>query len=177
VSDYFDPDIANAIAQTARQAVGADLQRLAATNQQLQQRIAQHDARSIYDTLDRSELGPAWRELNVSESFLSWLAASDEMAGPGNSKAMWLRQAFAAGDAPRVLSIFRAFVAETNYGGGARQQQTSRRQSAEPAYVTQHDLDRHYEKARRNEYPNEAAKNAAEAKLLAMVNSGRFRRI
>jgi hypothetical protein len=107
---------------------------------------------------------------------LNWLAASDEMAGPGLSKAAWLRQAFSAGDAPRVLSIFRAFVSETGYGG--RTTAAARpRQQQEQSFITQHDLDRHYEKARRNDYPNDAAKNAAEAKLMAMVNSGRFKRI
>lgn len=172
MSNFFDSDIANAISQQARAAVQGDLQRLAAANQQLAHRVAREEARSIWDTLDQQL--PNWREINSSSEFLQWLSTPDEMAGPGASKATWLRQAFGAGDASRVLSIFRAYVAEAGYG--ARQQQSSRRQ-AEPAFITNKDLDRHYQRAARGEYPDEATKNAAEAKLMQAVNSGRFRRV
>jgi hypothetical protein len=162
-------DLLSVIDRTARQGLGPELQRLAAANEQLRQRVTRDGARTIYEILD-AELGSNWREINTSPEFLNWLALPDIFSG--QSRAGLLRSWFDAGDAPRVLAFFRGFISER---GADRHVDRPRRQ--EPAFVTQHDIDRHFERARRGEYANDAAKDAAEAKIHAAVNAGRFRRV
>jgi hypothetical protein len=159
-------------ARLALQQMTPQLRQLQHENQRLAQRVAQHDAQTIYSVLDASEFGSTWRDINVSPEFVAFLALPDLYSG--QVRAGMLRAAFGRGEAGRVLAIFRDFVSQY---GAARPQQSSRRQSAEPAFVTNRDLDAHYEKARTGGYATEQQKNAAEAALMAAVNAGRFRRV
>jgi hypothetical protein len=167
------PDDAEIVDQQARQV----LLQMQDENRRLAQRVQRAESQTIYQTLDASEFGEHWRSINTSESFLSWLAAGDEMAGPGASKGAWLRQAFSAGDANRVLSIFRAYVSEQGGQQTSQQRVQSRRQVSEPVVITNKDIDRHFERARTGYYRDDQQREAEERRIHNAVREGRFRRV
>lgn len=61
---------------------------------------------SVLETLD--EKLPNWRDVNVSPEFVAWLALPDAFSG--GIRHTMLKEAFAAGDATRVLAFFNGFL-------------------------------------------------------------------
>lgn len=61
---------------------------------------------SILETLD--EKLPNWRQINVAEEFVAWLALPDAFSGA--IRHNMLKEAFAAGNATRVLAFFNGFL-------------------------------------------------------------------
>jgi hypothetical protein len=53
---------------------------------------------------------PAWRDINKSADFISWLAQPDVFSG--RRRHDLLKEAFARHEAPRVVSFFRGFLTE-----------------------------------------------------------------
>ena len=77
-------------------------------NQRLAQELQRVKANDVFFTLD-GEL-PNWRDINRTEEWLSWLRLPDLYSGLVRQQL--LDQAFAAGDAGRILAFFRGFLAE-----------------------------------------------------------------
>jgi hypothetical protein len=129
VSDYerqmYGDDLLSVVDRQARQSLGGELQRLSQQNQQLAQRIQNSEARSTWDLL-REQI-PDAEAINTSPEFAEFLSGLDIYSG--QSRAGLLRAAFDRGESARVLAIFQDFI---SHYGGARQQQSPRRQSAAP---------------------------------------------
>jgi len=78
-------------------------------NQRLAQELQRVKANDVYFTLD-SDL-PNWRDINRSDEWKEWLRLPDLYSGVVRQQL--LDQAFAAGDAGRILAFFRGFLAES----------------------------------------------------------------
>jgi hypothetical protein len=106
--DDYGHDVLDLAQRAALHAMTPELQRLDAQNESLRQQVAQEQRRGLYQTLD-AQL-PNWREIDNSPQWRQWLLFSD----PYNKRPRQslLNEAIAAGDATRVLSFFRGFLAE-----------------------------------------------------------------
>jgi len=93
----------------AREVVMPVVEQLNKKNQALAQELQQVKANDVYFTLD-SEL-PNWRDINRSDEWKDWLRLPDLYSGVVRQQL--LDQAFAAGDAGRILVFFRGFLAES----------------------------------------------------------------
>jgi hypothetical protein len=156
----------------AQEVVGPVLNDLNRQNEELRNELQRVKAHDIYSTLDQNL--PDWRRINQDQSWKDWLMVPDVFSGM--TKQQLLDQAFAAGDADRVLQFFRGFLADN------AQQPTSaarapRVTADERSYITNKEIDRFYENVRRGFYANrEKEKMAEEAKIHAAVREGRVRR-
>jgi hypothetical protein len=198
----YGDDLLSVVERKALEAVSPHLQRLQQENQQLKNRVARDEARSIYDIL-ASEI-PNWQEVNTHPDFLSWLNLPDLYSG--QVRAGMLRAAFGAGETARVLAFFRGFLAEhPELRGQAPQAQAAAQApartpamdlktiaspgkarpspgnaplTAEPIVITNRDIDRFYERVRKGEFAGRLEqKNAEEAKIHAAIRDGRVRRV
>lgn len=69
----------------------------------------QHSAKEkLFQTLDARL--PQWRDLNTNEDFLTWLGLPDAFSGVIRHEM--LKEAYAQGNANRVLAFFNGFLAE-----------------------------------------------------------------
>jgi hypothetical protein len=147
--------------------VAQDMQR---QNQYLHNELQKVKAHDIYSTLDQAM--PNWRDLNNMQEWKDWLTVPDVYSGV--SKQQLLNQAFAAGDADRVLTFFRGFLGDTQSTPAARAPRVS---ADSRLTITTKDIDRFYENVRRGFYANrEKEKMAEEARIHAAVREGRVRR-
>jgi hypothetical protein len=139
-------------------------------NQALRSELQKVKAHDIYSTLDQNL--PDWRRINQDQSWKEWLTVPDVFSGV--PKQQLLDQAFAAGDADRVLIFFRGFLAENT------QQRTARapRVSADSRpIITNADIDAFYDRVRRNYYVGkEKEKDREEAQIHRAILEGRLRR-
>src|SRR6516225_4422971 len=106
--DDYGHDVLDLAQRAALHAMTPELQRLDAQNESLRQQVAQEQRRGLYQTLD-AQL-PNWREIDSDPRWRQWLLFSD----PYNKRPRQslLNEAIAAGDATRVLSFFRGYLAE-----------------------------------------------------------------
>jgi hypothetical protein len=107
VEDYGH-DVLDLAQRAALHAVSPDLARLEHQNEALSRQLAAEQRRGLYQTLD-AQL-PSWREIDNSPQWRQWLLFSD----PYNKRPRQalLNEAIAKGDATRVLSFFRGYLAE-----------------------------------------------------------------
>jgi hypothetical protein len=92
-------------AREVMQPVVQDMQR---QNQQLRGELQRVKSNDIWSTLDQHL--PNWREINQDQGWKDWLTERDIYSGA--TKQQLLNQAFAAGDANRVLTFFNGFLSE-----------------------------------------------------------------
>jgi hypothetical protein len=93
----------------AREVVGPVVEQLNQKNAQLSQELQRVKANDVYFVLD-SDL-PNWRDINRSDEWKAWLRLPDLYSGMVRQQL--LDQAFAAGEAGRILAFFRGFLAES----------------------------------------------------------------
>ena len=93
----------------AREVVLPVVEQLDAKNRRLEQELQRVKANDVYATLD-DDL-PNWRDINRSDEWKDWLRLPDLYSGIVRQQL--LDQAFAAGDAGRILAFFRGFLAES----------------------------------------------------------------
>jgi hypothetical protein len=77
-------------------------------NQALRQELQQVKSNDIWSMLDQRL--PNWREINQDPGWKDWLTLTDPLSGLPRQQL--LNQAFAAGDAGRVLVFFNGFLSE-----------------------------------------------------------------
>lgn len=110
--EQYGDEALSVMARAARAAVGQDLQALTSQNKQLLEQMQQDRQRATMRTnhaaLDQAI--PNWREINRSQEFAQWLSLPDYYSGA--LRGEMLKQAFAAGDASRVVRFFQGFVTE-----------------------------------------------------------------
>jgi len=92
----------------AREVVGPVVQNMERQNQALRSELQQVKSHDIYSLLDQSLEN--WRDINQDQQWKDWLTLPDLYSGV--IRQQLLNQAFAAGDAGRVLAFFRGFQAE-----------------------------------------------------------------
>ena len=109
----FGPEIIDLAKRAALETVAPQIDTLRNENQQLRQRVNATAANNVYADLN-SQI-PNWRDINTSPRFLQWLSLRDLYSGEVRGKL--LRQAFAAADAPRVLTFFNGFLTEERATG------------------------------------------------------------
>lgn len=70
--------------------------------------VAQNTQAQLLDALDAKL--PQWREINTNDDFIAWLALPDVFSGA--IRHQMLKEAYAAGNATRVLAFFNGFLSE-----------------------------------------------------------------
>lgn len=127
----YGPELVEMIMRVAGNITAPELRRLAAEQQRLQGAVSQtvqHVQRTarelVYDALETHI--PSWETVNDSQTFLDWLAENDIFSG--QTRQAGLMKAFENNDATRVVSIFRAFLAEDE-----RSRPTARTRQVDPA--------------------------------------------
>jgi hypothetical protein len=156
-------------AQEVFQPVVQDMQR---QNQQLRSELQRVKANDVYSTLD--QFLPEWRSVNQNQDWKDWLSEPDIYNGV--SRQQLLNQAFASGDAGRVLAFFRGFQAENTQQPTARAPRMSP-DNAQP-FITNADIDRFYADIRKGLYAGrEQEKAARESQIHRAIVEGKLRRV
>lgn len=97
----------------AREVLQPVADQLEQRNKQLEQELQRVKANDIYSELDRGF--PEWRQVNTNEDWLAWLRLPDLYSGVVRQEL--LNQAFASGDATRVLAFFRGYLEDLSTQG------------------------------------------------------------
>jgi hypothetical protein len=111
----FGEELINLIDRIATAKSGAELTRLNTELNNLKssmrvtvKEVVENKQAKVYELLE--EQVPNWSVINGSEQFLDWLKIRDIMSGTVRQAA--LSSAFEAGDAHRVVGIFKRFIEE-----------------------------------------------------------------
>ena len=116
---------------------------------------------------------PDWREVNQEQAWKDWLTLTDPLSGVPRQQL--LNQAFAAGDAGRVLVFFNGFLGEHTPQPAAHAQRASA-DNSRPT-ITAKEIDAFYDRVRRGYYDGkEKQKMAEEAQIHRAILEGRLRR-
>jgi hypothetical protein len=155
----------------AQEVVGPVLNDLNRQNQELRSELQRVKAHDIYSTLDQNL--PDWRRINQDQEWKDWLAQPDIFNGV--SRQQLLNQAFAAGDATRVLTFFNSFLAENAQQPAARMSRTAADNSQ--AIVTNKQIEDFYGRVRKGLYEGRSKdKDREEAMIHRAILEGRLRR-
>ena len=113
--EEYGDELIQLMAKISKANGGAEVERLTRELNQLKGQIqqtstvmAQTSQERIYAAL--AQWNPNWSVVNNSQEFLDWLADVDIISGQARNNG--LQSAFKAGDAHRVVGIFKAFVEE-----------------------------------------------------------------
>jgi hypothetical protein len=154
----------------AREVVHPVVQELNQQAQQLRQELQQVKATDVYSMLDQNL--PDWREINRSDEWKEWLTVPDVYSGM--VKQQLLNQAFAAGDATRVLTFFRGFLGQHPQQSTATPRRATSREQL-PIFTTAQ-ISKFYDDVRRGRY-SEQQKANIELQLHRAVTEGRVRQV
>jgi hypothetical protein len=166
-------EVLSVMERKAQEAVGPALNELNRQNQQLRGELQQVKAHDIYSTLDQSL--PNWREINQSQNWRDWLAVPDIYSG--TSKQQLLNQAFASGDAGRVLMFLRGYLAENSRGSAPNARAPRMSADNSQAVITNKQIEDFYDRVRRGLYEGkDKQKMAEEAQIHRAILEGRLRR-
>ena len=108
-AEYGDEAL-SVMGRRAREVIEPAVQQLSQQNQILNQKLQRLQANDVYAALDRAL--PSWRQINRSEGWLAWLRQPHEFARA--SRQQLLDDAFASGDARRVVAIIEGYLRETS---------------------------------------------------------------
>lgn len=111
-SNYGD-ELLDLTRRAALAAVAPELQQLRADNQRLTQQVSTTSKRELFSALDVAI--PNWRVINKSVQFKSWLALPNIYTQQARGKM--LNEAVNGAQAPRVIALFKDFLAEANATG------------------------------------------------------------
>jgi hypothetical protein len=106
-------DVLDIIQRAARQAVAPDLQNLQRGVQQVNQQVTRTRQGDVYAQLQREI--PDWVAINNSERFKAWARLPDVYSGA--LRGGLLNRALQAGNAARVIAIFKGFLSEEQATG------------------------------------------------------------
>jgi hypothetical protein len=167
----YGDEALDVMARKAQEVVGPVLNDLNRQNEALRQQLQQVKAHDIYSTLDQNL--PDWRRINQDQDWKDWLAMPDLYNGV--SRQLLLNQAFAAGDADRVLTFFRGFLGDTQSTTAARAPRTAA-DNARPI-ITDKEIQAFYDRVRKGFYEGRSKdKDREEAMIHRAILEGRLRR-
>lgn len=108
-------DMIDVVGRAARDAVNPEVAELRSQVAELSNilnstagHIQRTDRQKMFDALDQQL--PNWREVNVDEKFLAWLALPDPYSGAIRSEL--LKRAYEQNRSPQVLAFFKGFLAQ-----------------------------------------------------------------
>ena len=104
----FGPELLDVAMRAAAHAVGPELQQLREENQDLQNQLNATTKTTIDRELDAAV--PDWRQINADERFHRWLLMPEPYSGIIRDRL--LKDAVAAANAQRVVSIFQGYLRE-----------------------------------------------------------------
>lgn len=111
--ENYGDELIDLARRAARETVTPELEALREQNKSLQQRVQNTGKRELFATLDRAISN--WRQINTSTQFKSWLRLPNVYTGTIRGKV--LNDAVAGADAPKVIALFREFLAEAHATG------------------------------------------------------------
>lgn len=106
-ANYGD-ELIDLASRAARAAVTPELEQLRAENQRLTQRVTHTGKKELFSVLDRGL--PNWRQINTSVQFKAWLRLPNVYTG--QVRQQMLNAAVNGAEAPKVLALFKDFLAE-----------------------------------------------------------------
>jgi hypothetical protein len=109
----YGPELIDLTKRAAQEALQPTLDAIQAENKRTRQAETRRQARDVYASLDTSV--PEWRGINENSEFLNWLRLPDVYSGVVRGKL--LKNAFSSGDAPRVTTFFKNYLAEAQATG------------------------------------------------------------
>lgn len=109
----FGDEIIDLAKRAAREALTPEIEQLRQENQRLTQRVQHTGKRELFATLDGAI--PDWRAINKSPQFLTWLRLPNIYTG--QLRGNMLKAAVDGAEAPKVIALFRDFLAEANATG------------------------------------------------------------
>jgi hypothetical protein len=112
---------------------------------------------------------PNWREIDNSPQWRQWLTDPHELSG--HTRQQWLNDAMARGDAARVASFFRGYLAEM--GQPPRQSQHASPAPTGKRTYTRADITRYSDAYRRGRI-SEADYQKISADIHAAIGEGRI---
>lgn len=111
-ANYGD-DLINLTQRAARAAVSPELEALRSENQNLKKTVNTSVKQALF--ADVTSAIPNWREINRTTQWLSWLTLPNLYTGQIRQKM--LDAAIAGAEAPKVIQLFRDFLAEAQATG------------------------------------------------------------
>lgn len=167
----YGEDAIGVMKKAALEAAAPHIQQLAAANQHLRNELQHIKAGDVYGALD--DALPQWRTINQDPRWHSWLREVDVYSN--TSRQLLLNDAFASGDASRVLALFNGFLGAHGGGQAATRNshvwsQKGEPRATEPRRVTIEDINKFYRRVREGFYNGkEAQKDKDEAALHAAI--------
>jgi len=111
-ANYGD-DLINLTQRAARAAISPELEALRNENQNLKKTVNTSVKTALFDQVTHAI--PNWREINRTTQWLSWLTLPNLYTGQVRQKM--LDAAIAGAEAPKVIQLFRDFLAEAQATG------------------------------------------------------------
>lgn len=111
--ENYGDELIDLARRAARDTVAPELDELRNENQRLQQRVARTAKQELFATLDGSISN--WRDINKSQQFKLWLRLPNIYTG--QLRGNMLKAAVDGAEAPKVIALFRDFLAEANATG------------------------------------------------------------
>lgn len=111
--EAYGDDLINLAQRAAREVFTPEIERLRQENEQLTRRVQNTGKRELFATLDATI--PNWRAINKSPQFITWLRLPNIYTG--QLRQVMLKEAVDGAEAPKVIALFRDFLAEANATG------------------------------------------------------------
>ena len=167
----YGQEALSVMARKAQEVVQPYVDQVTQHNRMMQHELARIKSNDIWSMLDQRL--PNWREINQDSRWKDWLPEPDVFSGV--SKQQLLNQAFAAGDADRVLQFFRGFLAENTQQPAARTPRTAADNSR--PIITDKEIQAFYDRVRKGLYEGRSKdKDREEAMIHRAILEGRLRR-
>lgn len=109
----YGDDLLDVMRRTAQATVAPELEALRGENARLTQRVQNTGRRELFATLDQSL--PNWRVINQDTRFKAWLRLPNIYTG--DLRGNMLKAAVDGAQAPKVLALFKDFLAEATATG------------------------------------------------------------
>jgi hypothetical protein len=127
--EAYGTDLIDLTRRAARDAIAPELDQLRQENKALQTRVSTTGRRELFAELDRQL--PTWRAINQSTQFKSWLRLPNVYTNA--LRGNMLKAAVDGAEAPKVLALFKDFLAEANATGSAPPAPQTEQQDPPPA--------------------------------------------
>jgi hypothetical protein len=167
----YGDEALSVMGRKAREVMQPVVQDMYRQNQQLRGELQRIKSNDVYSMLDQTLEN--WREINQNQEWKDWLTFQDPLSGVPRQQL--LNQAFAAGDAGRVLVFFNGFLNENAQQPAARAPRIS---ADEKPFITNKEIDHFYSDVAHGRYEGrEKEKMARENQIHRAIMEGRLQRV
>jgi hypothetical protein len=126
-TNYGD-DLIDLTARVARATVTPELEALRAENRNLKSTVSTSVRSALFNDISQSI--PNWRQINATTQWKSWLTLRNIYTGQVRQQI--LNEAIAGANAPKVVALFKDFLAEANATGMTLPQVQQEQRTAPP---------------------------------------------